>query len=147
MMLVPSARGALQYTEQAFLTDQDSTRPLDEGGLLAAEYGSPQACTWSQLIDDLLALRTLEDDWDGQGAKAPHPSLVDGAITLAQYLRASGMPPADFATAGVNGTVIFEWHLPTEYREIEVTTPVRAEGRSVRRGSETMKEFLVFWRS
>src|SRR4051794_1952575 len=114
-----SARGASAYTQ----TDDYSTRPLDERGLLVSEVFTPPTRTWSQVIDDLLALRNLENDWDGQGAEAPNPALVDGAITLAQSLRTEGRRPADFAVAGVNGTVVFEWHDSSGYLEIEVTAP------------------------
>src|SRR5688572_25066409 len=109
------------------LSDSYPTRPLDESGLLASALDPLPAQTWGRLIDDLLALRRLEDDWDGQGAIAPPVALVDSAITLAQHLRAIGKPPADFAVAGVNGTVMFEWHHPASYVEIEVTAPDRAE--------------------
>jgi hypothetical protein len=36
--------------------------------------------TWDQLIDELLGIRNLKDDWDGEGTEAPPPALVDGAI-------------------------------------------------------------------
>ncbi len=134
-----SARGASAYTQ----ADYSSTRPLDEHGLLVSEAGTPPARTWSQVIDDLLALRGLEDDWDGQGSEAPHPALVDGAITLAQSLQAQGLRPADFAVAGVNGTVLFEWHGPSDYLEIEVTAPDKAEGRSVRQGPDVTEVFTL----
>jgi hypothetical protein len=133
------ARGASAFTK----TEDCSTRPLDERGLLVSDLRDRPTRTWSQVIDDLLALRGLEDNWDGQGAEAPHPALVDGAITLAQSLRRGGPRPADFAVAGVNGTVLFEWHDPTEYLEVEVTAPDRAEGRSVRKGSGETTVFTL----
>ncbi len=134
-----SARGASAYTQ----TDRYPTRPLDERGLLGSDRCSAPRRTWALLIDDLLAIRHLEDDWDGQGAEAPHPALVDGAITLAQYLHAKGMAPADRAIAGVNGTVFFEWHGPVGYLEIEVTAPDEAEGRSVRNGEGVTEVFTL----
>jgi hypothetical protein len=100
--------------------------------------GAPDAPahTWGSLIDDLLRIRHLEDDWDGEGTEAPHPALVDGAITLAQSLEASGYPPADRAVVSVNGTVYFEWHTPLGYQEVEVTSPLDAECRWVQKGSD-----------
>jgi hypothetical protein len=137
------ARGASAFTR----TEDISTRPLDEGGLLVSDCGPTPASAWSQVIDKLLALRGLEDDWDGQGAKAPPVALVDSAMTLAQHLRASNTRPADYVIAGVNGTVIFEWHGPAEYLEIEVVAPNQAEGRSVRKGSDTTEQFTLSARS
>jgi hypothetical protein len=134
-----SACGASAYTHP----DEYPTRPLDESGLLVSDHGSPPSQTWSQRIDDLLALRHLEDDWDGQGAEAPHPALVDGAITLAQSIQAKGKVAADRVIAGVNGTIIFEWHSPAGYVEIEVTAPDQAEVRWIRKGSDVAEVFAL----
>jgi hypothetical protein len=99
------------------------------------------------LTEELRALRHLEDDWDGQGAKVPPPDLVDGAIALALHFQANAMRPADFAAAGVNGTIIFEWHDAAHYLEIEVTAPGRAEGRAVQKGSGVTETFTLSRRS
>jgi hypothetical protein len=133
-----SARGASFYTHTVY----HATGPLDERGLLSERIDAPGR-TWSDVIGELLAVRNLQDDWDGQGAKTVNPALVDGAITLALHLQASGLPPADFAIAGVNGTVFFEWHDPTRFLEIEVTAPDQAEGRSVRKGSDEVGVFAL----
>jgi hypothetical protein len=107
----------------------------------------PPTRTWSELIGDLQAIRNLDDDWDGQGAVAPHPALVDGAITLLQSFRAYGMDPPDRVIAGVNGTVFFEWHGPGGYLEIEVTAPDQAEARSVLKVSNEVKPSVLSRRS
>ena len=82
---------------------------------------------WNSRIDGLLAIRSLANDWDGQGAQAPSTELVDSALLLAQDLRLSGAEPPDRIVSGVNGTVIFEWQDGEEYCEIEVTRPYHAE--------------------
>jgi hypothetical protein len=138
-VIVRSARGASAYT----WADDCPTRPLDQSGLLVSDWCLPPTRTWQQLIDDLLAIRSLPDDWDGQGAEAPQPALVDGAITLAQDFKTSGEAPADRVIAGVNGTVFFEWHRPTDYLEIEVTAPDKAEGRLVRKGTDVAVVFTL----
>ncbi len=102
-----------------------------ESGSSAPTHSSATGSGWSDRIDDLLRVRNLADDWDGDGAVAPEAAVVDGAITLAQYLAALGTPPADRVHAGVNGTVYFEWHGVEGYREIEVTHPGAAECRWV----------------
>lgn len=95
------------------------------------------------MTDELLRLRRLESDWDGQGAEAPTPEAVDTALTIAGELRSAGMPPADRALAGVNGTVFFEWHDPTQYLEIEVFARDRAEGRRVHPDTNAVEEFTL----
>jgi len=80
---------------------------------------------WSRRVDELRAMRLLEDDWDGQAAKAPSAELVDSAVALA--LRRAGAELPSRIVPGVNGTVIFEWQAGEEYCEIEVTRPFHAE--------------------
>src|SRR5262249_1596214 len=108
------ARGASAFTQAARFFS------VDESGPAPSRTGEGPGHGWSQLIDELLRIRNLEDNWDGEGTEAPHPALVHGAITLAQTLEARGHPPADRAIASVNGTIYFEWHTPLGYHEIEV---------------------------
>ncbi len=99
--------------------------------------------TWAGVIDDLLALRGLEDDWDGQGAPAPEPAVVDTALAVATDFRSAGLEPAHRAVAGVNGTVVMEWFSASMYCEVEVIAPDRVEGRLVNRESGEVTEFLL----
>lgn len=115
--VLQSARGASAYTR---------TDPYEE----------IPAQTWQLLIDELLRIRNLKDDWDGEGTEAPDPALVDGAMTLTQWFQANGFPPADRVIASVNGTIYFEWHTPLGYQEIEVISPMDAECRWLRKGSD-----------
>lgn len=101
-----------------------------------SKYDETAAQNWPRLLDELLRIRNLEDDWDGEGTEAPPPALVDGAINLAECFQTNGVPPADRVIAGVNGTIYFEWHTPLGYQEIEVTSPTDAECRWVRKGSD-----------
>ncbi|MGL4550481.1 MAG: hypothetical protein ACRC33_04785 [Gemmataceae bacterium] len=48
---------------------------------------------WGEAIDELLRIRSLGDDWDGEGGLAPPPALVDGAIISARTLEGCGHPP------------------------------------------------------
>lgn len=82
---------------------------------------------WGKLIDDCLKIRRLVDDYDGQGALAPDHDLVDGAIRLACRLRDDQFPPAHHVTAGVDGTVHFEWVEANRSLDIEVVAPGLAE--------------------
>ena len=99
--------------------------------------------SWQERIDDLLDIRTLEANWDGQGAEAPPCALVDTAIRFALSFRDQGLAPADFAIAGGNGTIFFEWHNPQGYLELEITAPNRAEGRFVRVGTDAAECFTL----
>jgi hypothetical protein len=92
---------------------------------------------WSRIIHELQRIRTLEDDWDGEGTAAPAPDLMAWATNLAKALMDQDRPVPDRVHAGVNATVYFEWHTPIGYREIEVVSPAEAECRFVRAGSDT----------
>jgi sulfur carrier protein ThiS len=135
-----SARGASAFTQADSSVETIlSSRSRNAAQTSAFTWPDPdeqaRAETWHSLIDQLLRIRNLQDDWDGEGTEAPHPALVDRAITLAQYLQANGFPPAERVIAGVNGTIYFEWHTPLGYQEIEVLSPMDAECRWVRKGS------------
>ncbi|MFO0810092.1 MAG: hypothetical protein U0746_15840 [Gemmataceae bacterium] len=138
-LILRSAHGASEYTR----ADDYPTQTLSQHGILATNPHEPADRTWSELIDELLRIRKLEDDWDGEGTEAPHPTLVDGAISLAQDLRATACPAADRVIASVNGTIVFEWFTPLGYSEAEVIAPDEAELRWLGKGSsETEVCFL-----
>jgi hypothetical protein len=133
--IMQSARGASAFTQP----DYSFLRSVGAAGTLFTPFSGHEeapARSWHPLIVELHRIRKLEDDWDGEGTEAPHPALVDGAITLAQYLQANRTRPADRVIAGVNGTIYFEWHTPLGYQEIEVLSPMDAECRRVRKGSD-----------
>jgi hypothetical protein len=102
---------------------------------------APAVRSWDELLADVRALRHLTADWDGQGAEAPPAPVVDGAEALARAFRAAGSAPAARAIAGTSGTVLFEWHGPAGYVEVEVTGPNAAEGRWVPTGARRAVEF------
>lgn len=83
---------------------------------------------WSAWIDELLAIRQLEDDWDGQGAPAPATDVVDSSLILALLLRREGIAAPNLVTQGLSGGVHFDW-LPGggKYVELRVTKPAFAE--------------------
>lgn len=88
-----------------------------------------QARCWDERIDQLLAIRQLEDDWDGQGTPAPTVEVVDSALVLALLLRRAGVEPPSSVVQGVNGDVLFYWWQSPDgkYVEVEVTDPYAAD--------------------
>ena len=102
---------------------------------------------WAETRDELLRIRLLEVDWDGEGAPAPEVSVVDGAIRFAIDMDGLNFPPPQRTHLGVNGTIYFEWHSPEGYRELEVYGPCRAESRFVRKGSDAAEVFEILLQS
>lgn len=87
-----------------------------------------QARHWDERIDQLLAIRQLEDDWDGQGTPAPRVEVVDSALVLALLLRREGVEVPTGVVQGVNGDVLFDWQSPDgKYVEVEVNGPYSAD--------------------
>ena len=119
--------------------------PLDGLRAILTDTEAATGHTWEQRIDELLALRTLEDDWDGQGAEAPDPALVDGAIKLAVFLRQKNVPPALRALAGLAGTVSLEWQSGRGYAELEVLSPSEAEYRWLPEGASRAEVVRVVY--
>ena len=121
-----SARGASAYTQSNY----SSFQPDDTNQFARA---------WTPVVDELLRIRNLEDDWDGEGTEAPHPALVDGSITLAQDFQAKGMAPPDHVYVGVNSTIFFEWCSSLGSGELEVISPTDAEFRWIPKGSNRVE--------
>ncbi len=79
-------------------------------------------------VRKLVEFLSLDDDWDGLGAKAPSRELLASAVGLAYLLNERGVDPPQRAVPGVEGSVIFEWQLPNGiYGEVEVVRPLYAE--------------------
>lgn len=82
---------------------------------------------WVERIDQLLAIRQLEDDWDGQGTAAPATAVVDSALILALLLRQDGIAGPNLVTQGLGGEVHFDWLTGDgKYIELQVTAPQTA---------------------
>lgn len=97
------------------------------------------ARAWAPVAGELLRIRNLEDDWDGEGTEAPHPALVDGSIRLAQDFQAKGMAPPCHVYVGVNSTIYFEWWSSLGLGELEVISPTDAEFRWIPKGSNDVE--------
>jgi hypothetical protein len=93
---------------------------------------------WCRVIQSLQQLKSLRDDWDGQGALAPSIGIVEAAIGLAELYRQHDYSPPTTALATPAGTVLFEWRRQTTYYEIEIVSPGRAEWMLIDEGRAPM---------
>jgi hypothetical protein len=88
--------------------------------------------TWKEVVDELLRIRTLQNNWDGEGSPAPAPALVDAALRFAGNLEKAKHPLPDTVYASGYGTVYLEWQT-SPYREvIEVLSAGQMEIRCAR---------------
>jgi hypothetical protein len=83
---------------------------------------------WEATVQKVVSFRDLGTDWDGLGARAPSPELLESSVGLAYVMRDRGVDPPQCVIAGINGTVSFEWHdRDGTYTEIEIIRPFFAE--------------------
>lgn len=75
---------------------------------------------WRSAFARLAELRSLNDDWDGAGAAAPGPEVVDNAIEAARHL-SSQWPPPTRIVPDINGAVCFEWEGDGGAIEVEIS--------------------------
>ena len=83
---------------------------------------------WRPLVDNLLRIRLLKDDWDGQGAAMPNPVNVDHVLKWLGQMRAypRAIPPAR-AIPGVAGEIYLEWQDTGMTLTAEVADPGKIE--------------------
>lgn len=84
---------------------------------------------WCQVIAELRELRSLTDDWDGDGAAAPGVAVVDTALSQANRLRREYHNPPDRVIVGVNGSIVLEWWQFDRIQQMEILSPDEIEVR------------------
>jgi len=95
---------------------------------VAAASDSVESRYWESIIDRIVEMQHLGEDWDGLGAKAPASELLESAIGLAYLLKGRGMTPPARVVASTAGTVIFEWQTGEGfYGEVEIDRPMHAD--------------------
>jgi hypothetical protein len=90
---------------------------------------------WDPIIDELLSMRELQDDWDGEGSVAPQKALVDFVTSLAYRSKQRNELAPDRTIATVNGTICFEWYVNCMFTECEFVAPDALEFRVMRMNS------------
>ncbi len=80
---------------------------------------------WEMIIDKVVDMQRLGDDWDGLGAKAPARELLASAVGLAYLLKDRGTEPPKTVVLSLSGTVVFEWQWADG--EVEVDRPLHAD--------------------
>lgn len=89
---------------------------------------SAEEVVWEDSLKELLAIRLLDDDWDGMGATAPLPELIDIGVYLLDLVHQRGtLPPTSRIVASPSGNIVFEWQLDSFYLEAEITDIHHAE--------------------
>jgi hypothetical protein len=96
-----------------------------------------QAEKWDACFVALRNFLLLEDDWNGEGARAPLASNVYAALAWLQQSRQDGASPPQ-AVPGVMGEVLLVWQAPSFYFEVEINDGSQAEYMFVTHGQSAM---------
>lgn len=77
----------------------------------ASAMGSVEEAKWREIGEEIVRFRSCRDNWDGLGASAANPDIIDRAIAFIELARELfGDRAPTRATLGPNGTVAIEWH-------------------------------------
>lgn len=94
---------------------------------LSSYFESDFEKKWNNIIDSLIAIRSLHDNWDGEDSEAPAPELVDSILEYIFSLRASNVPSPSRASASPNGEIVLEWQEKNSYLEADFGEPYTIE--------------------
>jgi hypothetical protein len=104
--------------------------PQPQGAAAGRESLQPSAqeAQWDRILEELLRLGSLGDDWDGQGARALDPANVAQASAWVREMRRwhRAMSPTR-VLPGTLGEVVLEWRGDAYYLAAEISTPSQVE--------------------
>jgi len=104
----------------------DTVEPESTPGIAMSSPESAAIDAWKEIETNLLALRRLECDWDGLGASAPDPAIVDSALAMLAREKARGTLAPRRVNAGPNGEIAIEWQSQGVIVQVEIWEPGRA---------------------
>lgn len=119
--------------------------PVTEGRSDVTEPVAPPVPTdirtvtlWGKREAELLAIRRFKYDWDGFGADAPNPTLIDTAIAFLHTLqeRDETDPPHRVALSP-DGLVAMEWQKGRDFLRAEIGNHAEVEWMRVSHGRGT----------
>ena len=124
----PSRKIATLFGAAAGLKMPDSLPKSDKPGLIETATSSSilqkTARRWKDSVDELLEIRGIADNWDGEGALAPSPELVDNAIEFLVQ-RKCPVPPSRITPVN-DGRITLEWDQDGSYVSLSFEAPYRA---------------------
>lgn len=104
---------------------------LKSEGYAITPPGDDKADPWDRAVEALRSLAELGHDWDGMGADALSPEIVNTALNYLMVLRMKGFTAPGRICATPAGTVMFEWHEDSLYREAEVVSATEVEWMTI----------------
>lgn len=111
------------------VTGEASRRTTQFDDVIAAEG-------WIDRKNDLKVIRRYRDDWDGMGAIAPTPHIIDTAVRVLERMQnvGAGVSPPSAVSGTPMGHVTLEWHIGHDYLEAELVDAEHIEWMEERDG-------------
>ena len=99
-------KDGITLTSIAWTLDTDlSFQPQSASAMESAEEAK-----WREIGEEINGFRSCRNNWDGLGATAPNPDIIDRAIAFIELARERfGDRAPTRATLGPNGSVAIEW--------------------------------------
>jgi hypothetical protein len=136
------------------MIDAKTTPMIYEYRVAAEEIGSqfdPSIAlsgTWEiEPILAALSLRSLPENWDGEGSKPPTEAAVDAAVGLISAVATFGFAelPTPYLYPVPGGGAQMEWRAGERYLEIEITPDAVATFLIARAGAAPREGMFPLW--
>jgi hypothetical protein len=127
MQLISSGEYPPRPNFQLPLKNQYSAR---RGMLLMGGIDADLERKWNQSVTELLQLRSIGSDWDGDGAEAPSPEIIDSIIAMIRSPRRQSFFPAPPTKINIlrDGRIALDWYSPGNlYASARFDEPYKAE--------------------
>ena len=108
------------------LDREERSGAVDDRALSVRAPRVPQArglpSWWTQATEQLRAMRSLGENWDGYGAAAPRAEILHSAIGFLRFLSRYVSVPLPYMSPTRNGGVLFEWERGPHQLEVDICT-------------------------
>jgi hypothetical protein len=129
------SRSMIEFNLGVVVTRPVATSPWADLSRPTVGPDDERMAGWDRIIRKLHTMLSIDDDWDGMGAKAPSREIVFSAIELASALCSIDDYPAPTRVAATPaGTIGLEWQQPSVYTEAEIVAPYRSEWMQIKEG-------------
>jgi hypothetical protein len=107
------------------LRGADATAAMDQVSMRTRQ---PETATWlGQATEYLQSLRSLNENWDGYGAAAPDPTILQSSVGFLGFVATHSTASAPHISPARTGGVVFEWESQPHELEVEIIRDGAAE--------------------
>lgn len=115
-------QGSSTWSDKDFIGYGENSGPVNPAGL-STFFKDDMEDRSNRMIE----LKSLQDNWDGEGAEAPKLELINIAITLLGFIQHT-LPPPTRITPSQTGNIVLEWQFKdSTYLEVEIVDPFHIE--------------------